>query len=153
MKPRSLAIIACSLVFLASCADNPATAPTPTSTPARLSITLTPNPLAAPAPDGEVTWTMALRAGNHGDVLLDRGEAKLLDAAGNVVGSLRSFWSQSTGCTACSTDFKVPAGGASSWWQHTYVTGMGGAPVRFTLTLQFVDDLGPGSTTVEVPVR
>jgi len=29
----------------------------------------------------------------------------------------------------------------------------GGTPVRFIYTLSFVDDLGPGSTSVEVPVR
>ena len=154
MRLHRYLVAVSSAALIAGCSESGTTAPTPAAPPARLSLTVTPNPVTAPAADGEVTWTLAMRAGNNGNVLIDRGDATLLDAAGNVVGSLQSFWSHSTGCSACSTDITIPAGGESSWWQHTRSVGAtGGRPVRFTFTLQFIDDLGPGTATVEVPVR
>jgi hypothetical protein len=46
------------------------------------------------------------------------------------------------------------AAGTSSRWSGKRVKYVGGgAPVRFVYTIFYSDDLGPGSTTVEVPVR
>jgi hypothetical protein len=150
MKVLRLALAVSCVAILSGCSrDSPAT-PTPT----RLSATITPNPLLAPATSGSrIFFNLALRAGTSGSVLILTADAKLLDASGTAVGETQEFWSQAAGCTQCSTDVRLAAGTPSTYsgkW-ITYIGG--GRPVRFTYTLSFADDQGNGTTTVEVPVQ
>jgi hypothetical protein len=125
-----------------------------TVTPTRLTATVTPNPMRAPgAPGTRLSWNLELRAAGSGSVLLGRGYARLVDSAGRVVGSAVEIWSRSAGCTSCSTDVRIEDGSSRTFTDKQIVYVGGEAPVRFLYTLSFVDDLGDGSTTVEVPVH
>ena len=137
------------LAFLPACGDNPTRA-----TPQRLTVTVTPNPLAAPsAPGTEMLWNSQLSATGTGSILLERSYAQLLDASGTRVGQSMQLWSRSAGCTSCSTDVRIADGQSESYMGQRIRYVGGGTPVRFVYTLSFVDDLGPGSTSVEVAVR
>lgn len=136
-------------LLLVGCEDNPVSA-----TPQRLMVTVTPNPLAAPSEAGtDVLWDLRLSASGSGSILVERGDAQLLEASGAKVGQTLELWSRSTGCTVCSTDVRIADGRSESHIGRRVRYVGGGAPVRFVYTLSYVDDLGPGSTTVEVPVR
>jgi hypothetical protein len=125
----------------------------PAATP-RLTATITPNPMRAPgAPGARLSWTLEVRATGSGSVLLGRGYARLMDAAGRVVGSTVEIWSRSAGCTSCNTDVWIEDGSSRTFTDKQIVYVGGEAPVRFLYTLSFVDDLGDGSMTVEVPVH
>jgi hypothetical protein len=139
-------------VLLCSCTDSPVAATAPT-TPLRLGVTVTPNPLAAPAEPGDVVWDVQLRASGSGTILIQRGVVLLLDAAGVRVGETQQFWSRSAGCSVCSTDVTIAAGASARWSGNRVRYVGGGTPVKFVYTIFYADDLGPGSITVEVPVR
>jgi hypothetical protein len=101
MIPR----LAASLLFAVlacSCADNPS--------PLRLVVTVSPNPISAPAGPGDVFYDLELRASGSGTVRVERGDVQLLDAAGAKVGHSRPFFSRSAGCSVCSTDVSIAAG-------------------------------------------
>jgi hypothetical protein len=122
--------------------------------PARLTATVTPNPMRAPgAPGTRLSWNLEVRAAGSGSALLGRGYARLVDSAGRVVGSTVEIWSRSAGCTSCSTDVRIEDGGSRTFTDKEIVYAGGDTPVRFVYTLSFVDNLGDGSITVEVPVH
>ena len=154
MKLTRLAVAISAAGVLAGCSgDNLPAAPTATTGP-RLTAVVAPNPMTAPAPGGEITWNLELRGGtSSGTALLDRGEVRLFDASGAVVGQTTEFWSRSTGCSMCSDDIKVLAKTSQTFNGHRIKYIGGGVPVRFTYTLAFSDDQGPGSIAVEVPIR
>lgn len=150
--PRLVVAIAAATV-LAGCGDHLPAAPT-TSTAPRLTAVVAPNPMTAPALGAELLWNLELRGGtSSGTALLDRGEVRLFDATGAVVGQTTEFWSRSTGCSQCTDDINVLAKTAQTFNGHRVKYVSGGTPVRFTYTLAFSDDQGPGSVTVDVPVR
>jgi hypothetical protein len=139
-----LAVLACN------CGDDPAVA---TTTPLRLDITVSPNPLAAPAGPGDILWDVVLRASGRGTFLIERGEVLLLDASGAVVGQKQEFWSRSAGCSVCSSDFTILGGRSAQFSGKTVRYIGGGVPTRFIYTIFYSDSFGPGQTGVEVPVR
>ena len=95
MKLLRCALAISCAALLAACSDNHAAAPTP----ARLSATVTPNPMAAPTEGGsDLLFNLELRAGRSGTVSLQEGDAQLLDASGALVGRTKNFWSQESGC-------------------------------------------------------
>ncbi|HEU4692916.1 MAG TPA: hypothetical protein VFS23_31355 [Vicinamibacterales bacterium] len=122
--------------------------------PLRLTATITPNPLRAPArPGAGILWDLELKAEGSGSVLLERGYARLVDAAGRVVGSTLENLSRSAGCTTCDTDLRIEDG-ASMTFNDKQIVYVGGAPpARLIYTVSFSDRLGKGSTTVEVPLH
>jgi hypothetical protein len=142
------AALLCSV--LCSCSDDPvATA----ASPLRLTATVSPNPLSAPSVAGDVFYDLELRASGSGSILLDRGDVQLLAASGAKVGHTQEFWMPSANCTVCTAEVRIAAG-KSERWSRKRVHYVGGeAPVRLVYTLSWLDDRGPGTTIVEVPVR
>ena len=131
-------------VLLCGCADNPS--------PLRLAAAISPNPLPAPDAQGIVFWDLELRASGSGTVLLQRASVLLFNASGVRVGESTPLYSRSAGCNLCSTDITIPPGRSERQiGNRSYYIG-GGAPVRLVYTVYYSDDLGQGSTTVEVPV-
>jgi hypothetical protein len=122
--------------------------------PLRLTATITPNPLRAPTrPGAGILWDLELKAEGSGSVLLERGYARLVDAAGRVVGSTLENLSRSAGCTTCDSDLRIEDG-ASMTFNDKQIVYVGGAPpARLIYTVSFSDRLGKGSTTVEVPLH
>jgi hypothetical protein len=103
-------------------------------------------------PGRDLVWNLQLTAGPNG-VLVDRGVARLLDASGMVVGQTTEFHSRSMGCSGCTGDVRIGAGMSATYNGHRITYVGGGAPVRFTYTLTFVDDQnGASSISLEVPV-
>jgi hypothetical protein len=152
MRLHRIIVAVSSTVVLAGCGDGLPTAPS--SSAPRLTAVVAPNPMTAPAAGNDLVWNLELRGGtSSGTALLDRGEARLFDAAGDVVGRTTEFWSRSTGCSQCTDDIKVLAATAQTFSGHRLRYLGGGAPVRFSYTLAFTDDQGPGSITVEVPIQ
>ena len=151
MKRRLTAIVVCSALFVAACGDEgTTTAPTP----ARLSAIVTPNPMTAPTEAGsDLLFNLELRAGTSGMVSIQEGDAQLLDANGTIVGRTKQFWSQESGCAICPPQVRMDAGSSATYSGHRLRYVGGGRPVRFTYTLSFVDDFGPGSAMLEVAVR
>jgi hypothetical protein len=148
MQTRIAAVLMAGAVFY-GCDGNPASA-----TAARLTATITPDPMRSPAgPGSSLSWNLELRAAGSGSVLLERGYARLVDASGRVVGSDIELWSRSAGCASCATDLRIEDGGSKAFRDKRIVYVGGEAPVRFIYTVSFVDDLGSGSTTVEAPVH
>jgi hypothetical protein len=145
MTPRIAAALL-GAVLLTACSNPMAAAPTPV----RLAATITPNPMTAPEAGGDIVWNLELRAAGSGSVLIQRATVRLLDAAGAVVGETNEFWS---GCSVCSGEVRMNAGSSATYSGRRARYLGGGRPTRFIYTLTFVDDLGPGSTTAEVPVR
>jgi hypothetical protein len=143
-----LAAALVSGIFLFSCTDNQ-TAPTPL----RLTGTISPNPLSAPATAGDVFWDVELRASGSGSVLLDRGDVQLLAASGAKVGHTQELWIPSANCTTCTKEWRIAAGTSQRWSAKRILYVGGEAPARMIYTLSYIDDLGPGSLTLEVPVR
>ena len=144
MFVRLVALALCALL-LCSCADNPS--------PLRLTATVSPNPLPAPDAQGIVFWDLELRASGSGTVLVERGNVLLFNASGARVGESRPVYSRSAGCTVCSTDVTIASGRSERLSGNRAFYVGGGAPVRLVYTVYYSDDLGSGSTTVEVPVR
>ena len=141
------AVVVMSAVFHDG-AGNPAAAP------ARLTATVTPNPMRSPAgPGSTLLWNLALRAEGSGAILLHRGYARLLDSEGRIVGSNVDLWSRAAGCTSCTTDVRIEDGASRTFSDKPIVFVGGDAPARFLYTLSFTDDLGDGSVTVDVPVH
>ena len=135
-----------SVVLVCGCTDNPS--------PLRLTATVTPNPLAAPVTAGDdVFYDVELRNTGRATILIERGSVMLLDASGLRVGESRPVFSRSAGCSVCSGDVTIPAGRSERWSRNRAHFVGGGAPVRLVYTIFYSDDLGPGSTTVEVPIR
>ena len=145
MLVRFPAVLLCAILTY-GCTDNPS--------PLRLTATVTPNPLAAPAaPGDDVFYDVELRNAGRGTILIERGNVQLLDASGARVGESRPVFSRSAGCSVCSGDVTIPAGRSERWSRNRAHYVGGGTPVRLVHTIFYSDDLGPGSTTVEVPVR
>jgi hypothetical protein len=133
-----------SSILLSTCANNP--------TPVRLTGTVSPNPLPVPAAAGDVSWDLELLAYGSGSVLLERGDVQLLAASGAKVGQTLEYWSP-TNCSVCTREVRI-APGTPQRWSGKRIHYIGGeAPVRFVYTLSYVDDLGPGTLSIEVPVR
>jgi len=150
MKLLRCALAISCAALLAACSDNHAAAPTP----ARLSATVTPNPMAAPTEGGsDLLFNLELRAGRSGTVSLQEGDAQLLDASGALVGRTKNFWSQESGCAICPPQVRLDAGSSATYSGHRVRYIGGGKPARFIYALSFVDDYGSGSVTIEVPVR
>lgn len=148
MSPRIAAVLVVGAVFY-GCDGNPTAA-----APARLTATITPNPMRSPAgPASTLLWNLELRAEGSGSILLQRGYARLVDAAGRIVGSNVELWSRSAGCTSCKTDLRIEEGTSRTFDDKPIVFVGGDAPIKFVYTLSFADDLGEGSITVEVPVH
>jgi hypothetical protein len=105
------------------------------------------------SPASTLLWRLELRAAGSGSVLLQRGYARLVDSAGRIVGSNVELWSRSAGCTSCKTDLRIEDGASRIFDNKPIVFVGGDTPVKFVYTLSFVDDLGDGSVTVEVPVH
>ena len=145
MKLQRVLVAISSAAVLTGCAESVPTAPT-TSTAPRLTALVAPNPMTAPAAGAELLWNLELRGGtSSGAALLDRGEGRLLDASGIEVGKMTEFWSRSTGCVQCSDDIRVLANTSQTFNGHRIKYVGGGTPVRFTYTLAFTDDQGPGT--------
>ena len=122
--------------------------------PLRLTATITPNPLRAPArPGAGILWNLELKAEGSGSVLVERGYARLVDAAGRVVGSTLEHLSRSAGCTTCDTDLRIEDGASLAFTDKQIVYVGGSPPIRLIYTVSFTDNLGKGSTTVEVPLH
>jgi hypothetical protein len=148
MSPRIAAVLITGAVFY-GCDGNPTAA-----APARLTITVTPSPMRSPAgPGSTLLWNLELRAAGSGSVLLQRGYARLVDSAGRIVGSNVELWSRSAGCTSCKTDIRIDDGTSRTFDDKPLVFVGGDPPAKFVYTISFVDDLGDGSTTIEVPVH
>jgi len=110
--------------------------------------------MMAPTEGGsDLFFNLQLRAGTNGAVSLQEGDAQLLDATGTIVGRTKQFWSQESGCAICPPQVRMEAGSSATYSGHRIRYVGGGTPVRFTYTLSFVDDLGAGSTSVEVRVQ
>jgi len=134
-----------SVSLLCGCGDNSVTA-----TPLRLTAAITPNPLSAPSGPGDISWDLQLSASGSGSILILRADAQLLDSLGLTVGQKQEFWSR---CSVCTTDLRIEAG-RTTRFSGNHIRHVGGAaPVRFVYTISYEDDLGPGTTTVEVPIR
>jgi hypothetical protein len=131
-------------VLLCACADNPS--------PLRLTATLSPSPLPPPDAQGQVVWDLELRASGSGTVLVERAQVLLFNASGVRVGENRPLYSRSAGCNVCSTDVRIAPGRSERMSGNRSFYIGGGAPVRLVYTVYYSDELGPGSTTVEVPV-
>jgi hypothetical protein len=148
MSPRIAAVLVTGAIFY-GCDGNPTAA-----APARLTITVTPSPMRSPAgPGSTLLWNLELRAAGSGSVLLQRGYARLVDSAGRIVGSNVELWSRSAGCTSCKTDIRIEDGTSRTFDDKPLVFVGGDPPAKFVYTISFVDDLGDGSTTIEVPVH
>jgi len=148
MSPRIAAVLVTGAIFY-GCDGNPTAA-----APARLTVTVTPSPIGSPpGPGSTLLWNLELRATGSGSVLLQRGYARLVDSAGRIVGSNVELWSRSAGCTSCKTDHRIEDGTSRTFDDKPLVFVGGDPPVKFVYTLSFVDDLGDGSTTIEVPVH
>jgi len=148
MSPRIAAVLITGAVFY-GCDGNPTAA-----APARLTVTVTPSPMRSPAgPGSTLLWNLELRAAGSGSVLLQRGYARLVDSAGRIVGSNVELWSRSAGCTSCKTDIRIDDGTSRTFDDKPLVFVGGDPPAKFVYTISFVDDLGDGSTTIEVPVH
>ena len=152
MSPRIAAVVVMGVVtgtVFYGCEGTPTAA-----APARLTATVTPNPMRSPAgPASSLLWSLELRAMGSGSILLQRGYARLVDSAGRIVGSNVELWSRSAGCTSCKTDLRIEDGMSRIFDDKPIVFVGGEAPIKFVYTLSFVDDLGDGSVTVEVPVH
>ena len=148
MHTRVAALLVSGAIFY-GCDGNPASA-----TQARLTAIVTPNPMRSPAgPGTDLSWNLELRAAGSGSVLVERGYARLVDAGGRIVGSSIDLWSKSAGCSSCSTDLRIEDG-SSMTFDKKQITYIGGeSPARFVYSVSFADDLGKGSTTVEVPIH
>lgn len=145
---RRVFVVLLGAVFFSSCGGNPSTDPSPL----RLGVSVSPNPLPQPDAAGNIFWNLDLRASGSGTVLLERASVQLFDASGARVGDTQMFYSRSAGCSVCPSDFTIPSG-VSHRFNNDRVKSIGaGAPVRFVFTAFYSDDLGAGSTTVEVPV-
>lgn len=147
MRKCALAVIPGAGLF-SGCGGSPSTDPSAL----RLQAVVSPNPLLPPDPDGNVVWNVDLRASGSGTVLLERTNVLLVDASGARVGEVQGFFSRSAGCSVCSTDVTIPAGGAQRFSNNRVKAVNAGTPVRLVYTAFYSDDLGPGSTSVEVPV-
>jgi hypothetical protein len=148
MSPRIAAVFLVGAVFY-GCDGNPISA-----APVRLTVTITPSPMRSPAgPGSTLLWSLELRAEGSGLVVLQRGYARLVDSAGRVVGSNVELWSRAAGCDSCKTDIRIDDGMTRTFDDKPIVYVGGDPPAKFVYTLSFTDDLGDGSTTVEVPVQ
>lgn len=148
MSPRFAAVLVVGAVFY-SCEGSPTAA-----APARLTVTITPSPMRSPqGPGSTLLWSLELRAAGSGSVLLQRGYARLVDSAGRVVGSNVELWSRSAGCTSCKGDLRIDDGMSRTFDDKPIVFVGGDPPAKFVYTITFVDDLGDGSITIEVPVH
>lgn len=147
MRRRAF-VVFLGAVFVSGCGGTPSTDPSPL----RLGVSVTPNPLPRPDAAGNIFWNLDLRASGSGTVLLERASVQLFDASGARVGDTQTYYSRSAGCSVCPTDFTIPSG-VSHRFNNDRVKSVGAStPVRFVFTAFYSDDLGPGSTTVEVPV-
>ena len=148
MSPRIAAIFLVGAAVYA-CDGSPTAA-----APARLSATVTPNPMRSPAgPGSSLLWNLELKASGSGPILLQRGYARLVDSAGRVVGSNVEVWSRAAGCDSCKTDVRIDDGATRTFDDKPIVYVGGDPPAKFMYTLSFTDELGDGSVTVEVPVH
>lgn len=148
MSPRIAALLVVGAVFY-GCEGNPTAA-----APARLTATVTPNPMRSPAgPASTLLWNLELKASGSGSVVLQRGYARLVDAAGRIVGSNVELWSREAGCESCKSDILITDGASRTFEDKPIVYVGGEPPAKFVYTLSFTDDLGEGSITVEVPVH
>jgi len=142
------AILVAGVLFY-SCDGSPTAA-----APARLTVTITPNPMRSPSgPGGSVLWNLELKAAGSGSILLQRGYARFVDAAGRIVGSNVELWSRAAGCESCKTDVRIDDGTSRTFDDKPIVFVGGEPPAKFIYTMSFTDDLGDGSVTVEVPVH
>jgi len=148
MSPRIAAVLVTGAIFY-GCDGNPTAA-----APARLTVGVTPSPMRSPAgPGSTLLWNLELRAAGSGSVLLQRGYARLVDSAGRIVGSNVELWSRSAGCTSCKSDLRIEDGTSRTFDDKPLVFVGGDPPAKFVYTISFVDDLGDGSITIEVPVH
>jgi hypothetical protein len=137
-----------SALLVCGCGDSPTAA-----TPQRLTAVITPSPLTAPDAPGEILYDLRLSASGSGSVLLLRSDTLLLTESGAKVGETRRIWGPSAGCNVCTTDVRIQPGRAELW-SGQRVTFVGGPkPTRFVYTIEYQDDIGPASTSVEVPIR
>jgi hypothetical protein len=148
MSPRIAAFLIVGAVLF-SCHGNPTAA-----APARLTATVTPNPMRSPAgPGSTLLWNLELKASGSGSILLQRGYARLVDSAGRIVGSNVELWSRAAGCESCKTDIRINDGASRTFDDKPIVYVGGDPPAKFVYTISFTDDLGDGSITIEVPVH
>jgi len=148
MSPRIAAVLVTGAIFY-GCDGNPTAA-----APVRLTVAVTPSPMRSPAgPGSTLLWNLELRATGSGSVLLQRGYARLVDSAGRIVGSNVELWSRSAGCTSCKSDLRIEDGTSRTFDDKPLVFVGGDPPAKFVYTISFVDDLGDGSITIEVPVH
>jgi hypothetical protein len=148
MSPRIAAVLLVGAAFYASHGTPAAAAP------ARLTATITPNPMRSPSgPGSALLWNLELQASGSGSILLQRGYARLVDSAGRVVGSNVELWSRAAGCESCKTDVRISDGTSRTFSDKPIVYVGGDPPAKFLYTLSFTDDLGDGSITAEVPVQ
>ena len=139
-------------VLLCACGNDPTV--NPSATQLRLDGTISPSPLTAPTTAGDVFYNVELRASSRGSILLDQGDIRLLSATGLKVGQTLEIWTASPNCPTCTPEVRIPAGTSQRWTgKHALYVG-GEAPTRLVYTLTyFSDDQGPGSLTLEVPIR
>jgi hypothetical protein len=147
MRRRALAVLL-GAVLLCGCGGNPSTDPSAL----RLGVSVSPNPLSPPDAEGNIVWNLDLRASGSGTVLVERASVQLFDASGARVGAKQVFYSRSAGCSVCPADFTIPSGVSHRFNNDRVKSVRASTPVRFVFTAFYSDDLGSGSTTVEVPV-
>jgi hypothetical protein len=147
MSPKIAVVLVLGVLY--GCEGNPTMA-----APARLTATITPNPMRSPGgPASTLLWNLELRADGSGSILLHRGYARLVDAAGRIVGSNVELWSRAAGCESCKSDIRISDGASRTFDDKPIVYVGGEPPTKFVYSLSFTDDLGDGSITVEVPVH
>ena len=137
--------VAVSVLFFCGCGDGPS--------PLSLNVTVSPNPLPAPNAAGDIFWDVEFRNSGREALLLERAEARLVDASGARVGESNQFYSRSAGCSVCTTDFTIASGISHRFSGNRAHHATGRAPATFVLTVYYSGDSGPNSTTVEVPVQ
>jgi len=147
-------LLPCLVLTLAGCSSSSPSPTTPTQTTVPLLVTITPNPMQRRAAGEQMVWNVTFRAAVATGVRVDRSEASVLDASGTIFADRKKFWSKSAGCSVCSGDLHLAAGGEitfSGLAADVLVTPSAGA--RFHFTTFFTDDSGAaGSISADIPI-
>ena len=147
-------LLAILMLALSAACSTPATAIPAGPTGGPLSVAISPNPLALPAPGQPLVWNVTLRALGSVGVRLDRSEISVLDGVGGTVAERETFWSKSAGCSVCSDDIHLASGAGMTFSGQTVTfSRVPGGKARLSYKTFFTDDDGNASSiTVEVPV-